>query len=172
MIVTPFLRVIRGMILIVVFVIHSLHQPFKSGRIICEDLVRTQRYSNVGVISFLSPEIIICGFLNCLRGAYACRGLSRKWKAWRNKNSYSRLHWTSLQRRALNKKAERVGFEPTEATRTSTVFETVPFNRSGISPKTCVDYTRVIPHAPGIIGFDFPACPGFGRANPPSLPEE
>src|SRR5512138_1949714 len=30
--------------------------------------------------------------------------------------------------------AERVGFEPTVATRTTTVFETVPFNRSGTSP--------------------------------------
>ena len=30
--------------------------------------------------------------------------------------------------------AERVGFEPTVAQRTTTVFETVPFNRSGTSP--------------------------------------
>ena len=30
--------------------------------------------------------------------------------------------------------AERVGFEPTVATRATTVFETVPFNRSGTSP--------------------------------------
>ena len=31
--------------------------------------------------------------------------------------------------------AERVGFEPTVATGTTTVFETVPFNRSGTSPQ-------------------------------------
>ncbi len=30
--------------------------------------------------------------------------------------------------------AERVGFEPTVATRATTVFETVPFNHSGTSP--------------------------------------
>ena len=30
--------------------------------------------------------------------------------------------------------AERVGFEPTVAQGTTTVFETVPFNRSGTSP--------------------------------------
>jgi hypothetical protein len=30
--------------------------------------------------------------------------------------------------------AERVGFEPTVAQWTTTVFETVPFNRSGTSP--------------------------------------
>jgi hypothetical protein len=30
--------------------------------------------------------------------------------------------------------AERVGFEPTVAARTTTVFETVPFGRSGTSP--------------------------------------
>ncbi len=34
--------------------------------------------------------------------------------------------------------AERVGFEPTVDTRPTTVFETVPFNRSGISPGCCV----------------------------------
>ena len=32
------------------------------------------------------------------------------------------------------KRAERVGFEPTIDTRSITVFETAPFNRSGISP--------------------------------------
>ncbi len=34
----------------------------------------------------------------------------------------------------IGRMAERVGFEPTVATRTTTVFETVPFNRSGTSP--------------------------------------
>lgn len=34
----------------------------------------------------------------------------------------------------LKKSAERVGFEPTIGTRPITVFETAPFNRSGISP--------------------------------------
>ena len=33
-----------------------------------------------------------------------------------------------------NDLAERVGFEPTVATRTTTVFETVPFDHSGTSP--------------------------------------
>ena len=39
--------------------------------------------------------------------------------------------------------AERVGFEPTVATGTTTVFETVPFNRSGTSPMITAkgDYT-------------------------------
>jgi hypothetical protein len=32
--------------------------------------------------------------------------------------------------------AERVGFEPTVARRATTVFETVPFNRSGTSPNS------------------------------------
>ncbi len=36
--------------------------------------------------------------------------------------------------------AERVGFEPTVAQRTTTVFETAPFNHSGTSPSE--DYTR------------------------------
>ena len=36
--------------------------------------------------------------------------------------------------------AERVGFEPTVATRATTVFETVPFNHSGTSPKVRGDY--------------------------------
>jgi hypothetical protein len=36
--------------------------------------------------------------------------------------------------------AERVGFEPTVATRTTTVFETVPFNRSGTSPNSGANY--------------------------------
>ena len=31
--------------------------------------------------------------------------------------------------------AERVGFEPTVAQRTTTVFETAPFNHSGTSPR-------------------------------------
>ena len=35
---------------------------------------------------------------------------------------------------SVGQMAERVGFEPTVATRTTTVFETVPFNRSGTSP--------------------------------------
>ncbi len=36
--------------------------------------------------------------------------------------------------------AERVGFEPTVAQRATTVFETVPFNRSGTSPFAGLDY--------------------------------
>ena len=39
-------------------------------------------------------------------------------------------------------KAERVGFEPTVGTSPTTVFETAPFNRSGISPsaRIILDY--------------------------------
>ena len=33
--------------------------------------------------------------------------------------------------------AERVGFEPTVTHKATTVFETVPFNRSGTSPGAC-----------------------------------
>jgi hypothetical protein len=36
--------------------------------------------------------------------------------------------------------AERVGFEPTVAQRATTVFETVPFSRSGTSPSGRRDY--------------------------------
>ena len=37
-------------------------------------------------------------------------------------------------------KAERVGFEPTVAQKATTVFETVPFNRSGTSPNGAAYY--------------------------------
>jgi hypothetical protein len=38
--------------------------------------------------------------------------------------------------------AERVGFEPTVAQRTTTVFETAPFNHSGTSPRGVVIIAR------------------------------
>ena len=41
--------------------------------------------------------------------------------------------------------AERVGFEPTVAQRTTTVFETAPFNRSGTSPPPIIP---PLDHAP------------------------
>jgi hypothetical protein len=39
-----------------------------------------------------------------------------------------------------------VGFEPTVTHKATTVFETVPFNRSGTSPKACqeIDYLAFI----------------------------
>ncbi len=40
--------------------------------------------------------------------------------------------------------AERVGFEPTMATRATTVFETVPINRSGTSPNSHGYYSRTV----------------------------
>ena len=51
--------------------------------------------------------------------------------------------------------AERVGFEPTVAQRATTVFETVPFNRSGTSPGAVsgvpVPNTGALSMAAGII---------------------
>ena len=41
--------------------------------------------------------------------------------------------------------AEREGFEPSVATRTTTVFETVPFNHSGISPVYVPCAREIIP---------------------------
>ena len=41
--------------------------------------------------------------------------------------------------------AERGGFEPPEPTRSSTVFETAPFDHSGISPKLDCKYKCIFP---------------------------
>jgi hypothetical protein len=41
-----------------------------------------------------------------------------------------------LARQDEKKRAERVGFEPTVTHGATTVFETVPFNRSGTSPNS------------------------------------
>jgi hypothetical protein len=61
----------------------------------------------------------------------------------RRKTSFFGSVFQQIESRQANKNlhiAERVGFEPTVARKATTVFETVPFNRSGTSPNSGAYY--------------------------------
>ena len=47
--------------------------------------------------------------------------------------------------------AEKEGFEPPEGSSPSTVFKTVPFNRSGISPWAKIETRQILPSRIGFI---------------------
>jgi hypothetical protein len=74
---------------------------------------------------------------------------------WPNSLSYRYVGGTrkipaleSISKRGFAFLAERVGFEPTVRKDPTTVFETVPFNRSGTSPKAA---KGSIPYARGFV---------------------
>ena len=50
------------------------------------------------------------------------------------KSEIAQPELSELESAIVNNLAERVGFEPTVAQRTTTVFETAPFVHSGTSP--------------------------------------
>src|SRR5512140_318067 len=79
-----------------------------------------------------STPSVIAVIRGCMRPILSTRSERSTTNAYRDKR---RSPHAGFHSSLFDRLAERVGFEPTVATRATTVFETVPFNHSGTSPR-------------------------------------